>query len=568
MNILGVHIGHDSSAALLNDGQLVADVAEERFIRIKHYSGIPYSSVSYCLKAGSLRMEDIDIVAVSSSDAIPELNFLFEMENGARERKNIRSQAADMYRRYFSSAKKPPIYVSKFPLQRQSQIVHVEHHLAHAASAYYTSGLSNTERALIVTCDGAGDGFSFCIWRGENGRIQPLKKFKTDGSIGWFYSNVTEALGWIHGDGEGKTMGLAPYGDFTKCRGVLDRFYPKFAAGDLIEPHKFGPGYYWNENGSLEFHFDEANEIRILVQKHGAENTAAEAQRVLEEQVMEVVLPWMEKEKTTVLCAAGGVFLNVKLNQRLWYSGKITRHWTYPNPGDSGLAVGAALYAHYQNATDDPIRLQEHLYWGPEYSDEEVAVIVKQRSLHAKYVEDVAEEAARLLAQNKILAWFQGRMESGPRALGNRSILMSTAKKENKDIINERVKYREGFRPFCPSLTIESAEKYLVQYRPEPFMITSFDTTEDKKPFIPAVVHADGTARPQTVRREINPDYWKLITEFGKLTGDPVLLNTSLNIKGEPMICHPREAIRCFYDSGIDYMLIGNYLFSKDPTLL
>jgi len=180
----------------------------------------------------------------------------------------------------------------------------------------------------------------------------------------------------------------------------------------------------------------------------------------------------------------------------------------------------------------------------------------------------VAEEAATLLAQNKIVAWFQGRMESGPRALGNRSILMSTAKTENKDIINERVKYREAFRPFCPSLAIESAQDYLVQYRPEPFMVTSFDTTEGKKARVPAVVHADGTARPQTVRREINPGYWKLITEFGKLTGDPVLLNTSFNIKGEPIICHPREAIRCFYDSGIDYMVIGNYLFSKDPTLL
>jgi carbamoyltransferase len=564
VNILGVHIGHDSSAALLKDGHLIADVAEERFNRVKHYSGIPYGSVGYCLKAGSLAMGDIDVVAVSSVEPMPSLNFLFDMQNGARERKNIRSQAIDVYRKYFSSAKKPPIYISKFSLEGQTEIVHVEHHLAHAASAYYTSGLSRSERALIVTCDGAGDGFSLCVWRGENGRIQPLKKFKTDGSIGWFYSNVTEALGWIHGDGEGKTMGLAPYGDFTDCRGVLDSFYPKYATGELVESHSFGPGYYWDENGSLEFHFDEAYDLQTLVQKHGAENIAAEAQRVLEEQVMEVVFPWMEKERTTVLCAAGGVFLNVKLNQRLWYSGKITKQWTYPNPGDSGLAVGCALYAHYQNATNDPIHLQEHLYWGPEYSNEEVAAIVRERSLNAKYVEDVAEEAARLLSQNKILAWFQGRMESGPRALGNRSILMSTAKKENKDIINERVKYREGFRPFCPSMTIEAAADYLVQYRAEPFMITSFDTTERKMARIPAVVHADGTARPQTVRKEINPEYWKLITEFGKLTGDPVLLNTSFNIKGEPIICHPREAIRCFYDSGIDHLVIGNYLFSKE----
>jgi carbamoyltransferase len=520
--------------------------------------------VGYCLKAGSLTMEEIDIVAVASAGPVPDLNFLFDMEGGARERKTIRAQAADVYRKYFSSLKKPPLYIAKYPLKRRTQIVHVEHHLAHAASAYYTSGLPKTERALIVTCDGAGDGVSFCLWRGENGGIQPLKKFNTAGSLGWFYSNVTEALGWIHGDGEGKTMGLAPYGDFTNCRGALDRFYPKYAAGDLVEPHSFGQGFHWDEAGSMEFHFDEAYEIRSLVQKHGPENIAAEAQRVLEEQVMEVIFPCIEREKTTALCAAGGVFLNVKLNQRLWYSGKVTRHWTYPNAGDSGLAVGSALYAHYERATDDPIRLQEHLYWGPEYSNEEVAAIVKQRALCARYVENIEEEAARLLAQNKILAWFQGRMESGPRALGNRSILMSTAKVENKDIINERVKYREAFRPFCPSLTIEAAPQYLVRYRVEPFMITSFDTIEEKKARIPAVVHADGTARPQTVRQEINPCYWTLITEFGKLTGDPVLLNTSFNIKGEPIICHPREAIRCFYDSGIDYLVIGNYLFSKE----
>jgi len=204
------------------------------------------------------------------------------------------------------------------------------------------------------------------------------------------------------------------------------------------------------------------------------------------------------------------------------------------------------------------------LYWRPEYSNEEVAAIVKQRSLCARYVENIEEELARLLAQNKILAWFQGRMESGPRALGNRSILMSTARAENKDIINERVKYREAFRPFCPSLTIEAAPQYLVRYRVEPFMITSFDTIEERKARIPAVVHADGTARPQTVRRDINPCYWTLITEFGELTGDPVLLDTSFNIKGEPIICHPREAIRCFYDSGIDYLVIGNYLSSKE----
>lgn len=564
MNILGIHIGHDSSAALLKNGYLVADVAEERFIRLKHYSGIPYHSVGYCLKAGGITMDDIDIVAVSSIGAVPQLNFLFDMQGGDREEKSIRAQAADVYRKYLGGMQtKPPLYVAKYLLRRKTKLVHVEHHLAHAASAYYTSGLARQERALIVTCDGAGDGVSFCLWRGESGKITPLKKFNTNGSIGWFYSNVTEALGWIHGDGEGKTMGLAPYGDHNKCKGVLSKFYPKYAAGDLIEPYDFGQGFYWNEAGSMEFHFDDAYALQKLVRKHGSEHIASEAQRVLEEQVMEVVFPWLEKEKTTALCAAGGVFLNVKLNQRIWYSEKVKRHWTYPNCGDSGLAVGSALYAHYEHNPLDDIRLKEHLYWGPEYGNDEIAGILKDRGLVGTYIENIEEETAKLLAQNKIVAWFQGRMESGPRALGNRSILMSTARAENKDIINARVKYREGFRPFCPSMTVEGAPQYLVNYRVEPFMITSFDTTENKKARIPAVVHADGTARPQTVMREVNPRYWTLIDEFGKLTGDPVLLNTSLNIKGEPMICHPREALRCFFDSGMDALVLGNYLLKK-----
>jgi carbamoyltransferase len=454
------------------------------------------------------------------------------------------------------------LYWRTFPLGPKTEIIHVEHHLAHAATAYYASGIK--EKVLIVTCDGAGDGVSFCLWRGENGVITPLKKLGIDASIGWFYSNVTEALGWIHGDGEGKTMGLAPYGDFERCKGVLDKFYPKFENGEMLEPHDFGTPYYWNEAGATEFHFDESYEVKKIVDKYGREHVAAEAQRVLEEQVMNVVFPWMQRENTRNLCCSGGVFLNVKLNQRIWYSGKVDKHFVYPNCGDSGLAHGAALYCHYEHTTDKRIAVQlNHLYWGPEYDDKQIEQLLRDRNLRYKVVDDIEAVTAELLSKNSIVGWLQGRMECGPRALGNRSILMSTAKGENKDIINARVKFREGFRPFCPSMLYEAKERYLVKPRIEPFMITSFDTVEEKKKSIPAVVHADGTARPQTVIQETNPRYWKLLKTFGDITGEPVLLNTSFNIKGEPMICHPREAIRCFFDSGIDYLVMGNILIDK-----
>ena len=562
MKVLGVHIGHDSSAALIIDGKVVADVAEERFSRIKHDSGLPIKAIEYCLTSNNLTIEDIDIIAVPAIGSVPELNFLFNL-NGSREEKFTKQRRMLEYAKRILNkpAAKPPLYIKNFPVSSKTEIVHVEHHLAHAASAYYTSG--NTEKQLIVTMDGAGDGYSICIWRAENGKIVPLEKYPVSASIGWFYSNVTEALGWWHGDGEGKTMGLAPYGDFNKVKGVLDKYYPKFQNGKLVEPHNFDRVYFWNQKGALQFHFDEAYEIRELINKHGREHIAAEAQRVLEEQTFELIFPWMEKEQTINLTCAGGVFLNVKLNQRLWETGKIAKHHIYPNAGDSGLAVGAALYAYYQNNTGEDISTVDHLYTGPEYTNEEIEAVLKLRNLKYRKIDDIEKFAAEKLAEDKIVAWFQGRMESGPRALGNRSILMSSNKAENKDIINARVKFREAFRPFCPSLLWEKKEEYLEKARDEDFMITSFNCKAEKRDKVPAVVHADGTLRPQTVKKQVNKKYWNLINEFGKLTGEYLVLNTSFNVMGEPIINHPREAIKCFYDNGLDYLVLGNYVLHK-----
>jgi carbamoyltransferase len=562
MNVLGIHIGHDSSAALVRDGRLVADVAEERFTRTKHYCGLPVHAVEYCLKSQGLTLEDIDAVAVPAAGSVLGLNFLLGLKGERQEKMTRQRRALEMVKAFLKKPREhPPLYIKHFSLNSKTEIVHVEHHLAHAASAYYTSG--TRDKQLIVTIDGAGDGVSVGIWRGENGRIQRLRTFPTSGSVGWFYSNVTEALGWWHGDGEGKTMGLAPYGDYTKCQGVLDRFTPKYSGGELVEPHDFGRVSIWNENGALQWHFDEAYAIRELIQKYGREHIAAEAQRVLEEQVKNIVFPWMEREGTSNLSASGGVMLNVKLNQRLWESGRITRHHTFPNPGDAGLAAGAALYVYYAAHPSAPIYPLEDLYLGPEYSDAEIEAALKLRRLEYRRVDDVAGYAAEQLAQGKILAWFQGRMESGPRALGARSILMSAARPEYKDIINARVKFREAFRPFCPSLLWERKEAYLEKPRDEFFMITSFNCRPEKRPRVPAVVHADGTLRPQTVKREFAPLFWELLHRFEQLTGEGLLLNTSFNVMGEPIVNHPRDAIRCFYDNGLDILVLGNFVLEK-----
>lgn len=564
MKVLGIHIGHDSSACLVIDGNIIADVQEERFTRLKHYSGLPINAVNYCLSSIGLAIEDIDVVAVPSKGSIPELNFLLGLKGENKEKKTSGKMMFEYaYRIMKKSVAKPPLYIKNFPINNNTEILHVEHHLAHASSAYYTSGnISNKQ--LIVTIDGAGDGVSVCLWRGQSGKIEVLKKMPVDSSIGWFYSNVTEALGWYHGDGEGKTMGLAPYGDLSKVNGVLDSYYPKFSNGKLIEPHDFGIPYFWNELGAYQWHFEDAYDIKKLINKYGRENIAAEAQRVLEEQIFEIIFPWMEKENTKYLSCAGGVFLNVKLNQRLWETGKIENHNIYPNPGDSGLAVGAALYAYYTMNPNAPTDKIENLYKGPEYSNEEIETILKFRNLKYTKIDDIEEYAAKKLAENKIVAWFQGRMETGPRALGNRSILMNSNIAENKDIINARVKFREAFRPFCPSLLWEKKDDYLENSRDEDFMITSFTCKEDKRDKVPAVVHTDYTLRPQTVKKHINKKYWKVINEFGKITGEYIVLNTSFNIMGEPIINHPREAIRCFYDNGLDLLIIGNFVLSKN----
>ena len=229
------------------------------------------------------------------------------------------------------------------------------------------------------------------------------------------------------------------------------------------------------------------------------------------------------------------------------------------------MAVGAALYAYYQANSGAPVHPIEDLYWGPEYSDAEIEAALKLRNLSYRQIENAESYAAQQLARGKIVAWFQGRMESGPRALGNRSILMSANPAENKDIINGRVKFREAFRPFCPSLLWENRSDYLQKPRDEFFMITSFTCPDAKRDKVPAVVHADHTLRPQTVKKEFNPRFWNLLNEFGKLSGEPLLLNTSFNIMGEPIVTHPREAIRCFYDNGLDCLVLGNFLLEKNP---
>ncbi len=565
MTILGIHVGHDSSAAIIVDGKIIADVQEERFNRVKHSGDTPLNAIHYCLEAAGLEsINDVDYVSIPWLQIPDGLKTIFNIPESFNWKQRIfRKVFKLMFRSPFDTNwLRTPIYKVTFD-QYEGQIHSYDHHLCHAASAYYTQ--ADNDKHLIFTIDGIGDNTCTAVWLAEGSQITPLKKYGTEAAIGWAYSLVTEGLHWIHGDGEGKTMGLAPYGDYKACKGQLDGFFPLFEGTTLKKEVDLGPPYVWNEKGASQYHLTKASEIEKLVQKYGKENIAAEAQRKLEETVSELVKGWVDQTGLKKVCFAGGVMLNVKLNQRLWNnraSNGIEKQHIYPNPGDSGVAVGAALLEYYKHHSFEGGTL-ESLYGGPEYSNEEVEKQLQLSKLKYQLLDDPAKTAAQLLSENKIIGWFQGRMESGPRALGNRSILMSPLTKENKAILNERVKFRESFRPFCPSLLLESKDKYLLDSKDEFFMMTSFNCVECKRNEIPAVVHEDGTLRPQLVKKEQNPLFWQLIKEFETITGESIVLNTSMNVMGEPIVNTPSDAIKCFYSAGIDALFMGNFLIIK-----
>ncbi len=570
--ILGIRYGHDAAACLVVDGRIIVDAAEERFTRRKNDGSFPINAIQFCLDFAGVKSTDLDAIAVPSKGTPEPFRYFFNLPDEPKK-PQTRSVARIAWRalRGGNPAPKPvgpvnplPHYLKPWPLSPGRRIINVEHHLAHAASAYFTSGL-NGEKALTVVMDGVGDNTSVSLWRGQGNRLEKLKHWDERSSIGWFYAAATEGIGWRQSSEEWKTMGLAPYG--ATRPGALKGFYPEFKDGELIRPHDFGEPMRFPDHGSNHYHLRDATALGKIAQELGRENFAAEVQRVSEEQAMELILPWLQKESVRNLCCAGGFFLNVKVNGKLWMTGKLDRQWIYPNPGDAGLAAGAALYVYFSDNPKAPQEELRTLYLGPSFTGDEIQAILDDRGLYYERPDDLAGSVAALLAENRIIGWFQGRMESGPRALGSRSILMSPLIAENKDKINACVKFREAFRPFCPSMLAEKMDDYLLGGREERFMVSAFDAHPEKAERIPAVVHVDKTLRPQTVHRQDNPRYYDLIKAFGEITGEYVLLNTSFNVKGEPIVCTPSEAIKCFFDTGLEVLVLGDFMIKK-PALM
>ena len=570
MKILGVHFGHDSAAALVIDGEIVADVAEERFSRCKNDCSFPLRSIQFCLSKAGIGAEDIDVLAMPSRHLHPTAEVFFGIPDSElrRHRRFKRWVKTLLYEFSGIGNDTPtlPLYQEPFRLSPNARVELVDHHLSHIASAAYTSGIPIEEKVLGVCSDGIGDGTSVSVWRIQNNEITNLVRYGGEGSLAWFYANSTEAMGWRHGSEEWKVMGLAPYG--TPSPGILKGYYPEYAKGELVTPHIYEDFGTWLDHGGVHFHGADSYEMSKIFDRVGAEDFAAEVQRVSEEQAFNLILPWLEKESTRHLVCSGGFFLNVKFNQKLWYTETLDTQWVYPNPGDAGLAVGAAMNVYFETHRDKQHQPLQTLYGGPDFSNEEIEEILIDRGLEYSKEADVEQVAARYLSKNYVMGWFQGRMEAGPRALGNRSILMSPIDPGNKDLINAKVKYREAFRPFCPSIIDDMYHEYLDSPREELFMVTSFEVNEGVSERIPAVVHQDRTARPQIVRKSNNARYHKLIDEFRKITGEGAILNTSFNIKGEPIVCNPREAIKCFYDTGLDVLVLGDYVIKKKHVVI
>jgi len=553
---------HDTSAALLSGGDLVAFVEEERLSRVKHAPGIfPEKAIEFCLREGGISFEDLDaIVCEHDIDAI--LTHDISME----PYKTIMARDSDTYawhRKIFLDAKNRFIDYAK--QNNIKNIIFAPHHHTHLAAAYYGSGFSD---ALVLSIDGRGDTQSAIIAVGSGGDINVLDEIELPNSLGLLYASVTKYLGYTPFDGEGTVMGLAAYGT-DRFKDVFDemvgrighRFTVKADAAfnDLIDPLCKGI------QCPLVNHFGEPRKFDPDPRNGVDEDIAASLQACVERAVRDYVHYYIEKTGIRKLCVAGGVAYNSKMNGQLFQMLQLDDIYAFPVAGDAGCAIGAAMWYSKQVA-NEAITSISSAYYGPHYSAEEIRRALKKYSLTASKPGNIANSVATLLADHNIVGWFQGRMEAGPRALGARSILSNPSSIADKDAVNIKVKYREAWRPFAPSILYENREKYMGSKISAPFMSVTFKAPEAVQSEIIGAMHVDGTIRPQTVQHDVNPLYYDLINNFKARTGIGAISNTSFNRKGEPIINTPDQAIEMFLATELDALAIGPYLALKQRS--
>jgi carbamoyltransferase len=547
---------HDSSACIVRDGELLFAIAEERISRVKHDASFPHLAIQACLEYSRIRADQLDEVCFGWPTAGPGFRHDLKcMATGGLPLTYLNLLTSTLH---FLSMRHQGGGAKKFRQQFgnvKARMRFVDHHLAHALSAYAYSGFSE---AAVVVMDGRGAWEATSIWHGRKGRLDHVLTIPFPDSVGFLYSEFTAYLGFQRNTDEWKVMGLAPYGR----RGLDVRPFIDFET----TPYRVNPKRLF-ANGASQF-----SEIAVrlgpprtaeseIEERH--KNIAYAVQEACEKAMMNVVRLAIEKTRCRNVCLAGGVALNSKANGKILASGLLEEIFVQPAASDDGAALGAALAPYLDNDGRVPKMLMRHAYLGPSFGDDTIEATLKTYKLRSTRLGDPAKTAAELLAQGKILGWFQGRMEFGPRALGSRSILADPRDAEMNIKVNNAVKFREWWRPFAPSLKKEVAGDFLESATDSPFMILTAQVRPEKRQVIPSVTHVDGSARPQTVEKETNPLYWRLIDEFGKRTGVPVVMNTSFNLRGEAIVHTPTDALRTFFSSGMDALVIGSFLVEK-----
>ena len=577
MNILGINAYHgNASAAIVCDGQLIAAVEEERFNRVKYAAGFPAAAIRYCLKEAGLTLADVDHVAVPRNPYArmgTKLFYAARMPSFARERIKVLAK--------FTGIQEALADTFDADAEKLKAVFHrVEHHIAHLASSFYCSPF---EESALLSADGLGD-FASSMWgAGFGARINVHGSIAFPHSLGLYYSAITQYLGFLKFGDEYKVMGLGAYGEpefLEKFREIVKSNGGGFKlALKYFTHHRTGTEMCWAEadktpvlgklfSEELAKHLGPARgPEEPIAQRH--KNLACSLQARLEEVYLGMLRHLARETRMKSVCLAGGVAFNCVANGKILGETPFENVYVHPAAGDAGLAVGAALYIWHQVFGKPRSFVMEHAYWGPGFSVDETRKAIEAAKLsEAGYAvtqleeEKLLERTAKIIGEGKILGWFQGRAEWGPRALGNRSIVADPRRAEMKEILNKRIKHREIFRPFAPSILAEASGDWFEKAHPSPFMTMAYAVKPDKRDKIPAPTHVDGTGRLQTVTKTANPRYWKLIKEVERQTGVPVVLNTSFN-DNEPIVCKPQEAIDCFLRTQMDALVLGDFLITK-----
>ena len=562
MNILGLnYYFHDSTACIVKDGILIAAIEEERLNRDKHTRSFPMRAIDRCLKLAGLNYNDIDHIAVSIK---PTHNLGKKIIHGLTHLKTIKSFINhELVHGYNNQKSFWNWFGYHWDSKKQGPIVHfIEHHLCHAPGSFFVSPY---KEAALLSIDGSGEWATTWLGYGKGNDITCLGQSYFPHSLGSFYEAVTQFCGFRTSYDEGKTMGLAPMGDPSVFLEDVEKIVHVDSNGQL----SFDLSYFnyqhmsWKRCSNKFFKiFGEPRKNGEPFQKHHMD-VAAAFQRVLENKVLEICDILHKKTKADFLVISGGVPLNSVMNGRIVRESDFKDVYVMPAAGDNGTAIGAAYYL-YNGLLKQP-RNFVHLnpYVGTSYSNAEIEKVLKGAKLPYETHDNICDVAAKLLEEGNIIGWFQGAMEIGPRALGSRSILANPAFPDMKDKINAEVKFREAYRPFAPSAIVEAKNEFFDLEVEAPFMLKVCNVLKDKQSVIPAVTHVDGSARLQTVSKDSHPRYYELIKKLGERTGVPVVLNTSFNIQGEPIVESPQDAIRCFFSTGLDYLVMGDFLIGK-----